>query len=107
VCSRHPRKLFSGHASGKLRHFTGAISENAANPRLGGTIRIPRLKWVLRGFWGSYYQAPPLSTVTGPLPMEPLTSNMRHRRRGSTLKSERSSPFLIAISQTVTALTKT
>jgi outer membrane receptor protein involved in Fe transport len=25
------------------------------------------LNWVLRGFWGRYYQAPPLSTVVGPL----------------------------------------
>ncbi len=51
----------------RLTHFTGAISENAASPRLGGAIRIPRLNWVLRGFWGEYYQAPPLSTVTGPV----------------------------------------
>ena len=51
----------------RLTHFSGAISENAASPRLGGSIRIPRLKWVLRGFWGEYYQAPPLSTVSGPL----------------------------------------
>jgi len=51
----------------RLTHFSGAISENAASPRLGGAIRIPRLNWVLRGFWGDYYQAPPLSTVTGPL----------------------------------------
>jgi hypothetical protein len=51
----------------RLTHFTGAVSENAANPRLGGSIRIPRLNWVLRGFWGEYYQAPPLSTVSGPL----------------------------------------
>ena len=54
-------------AGARLTHFAGAISENAASPRLGGAIRIPRLNWVLRGFWGSYYQAPPLSTVTGPL----------------------------------------
>ena len=51
----------------RLTHFTGAISENAASPRLGGSVRIPRLHWVLRGFWGRYYQAPPLSTVAGPL----------------------------------------
>ena len=31
------------------------------------SIRIPHLNWVLRGFWGEYYQAPPLSTVSGPL----------------------------------------
>ncbi len=54
-------------AGARLTHFSGAISENAASPRLGGAIRIPRLDWVLRGFWGRYYQAPPLSTVSGPL----------------------------------------
>jgi len=51
----------------RLTHFSGAIAENAASPRLGGAIRIPHLNWVLRGFWGKYYQAPPLSTVSGPL----------------------------------------
>lgn len=51
----------------RLTHFTGAVAENAADPRLGGSIRIPRLNWVFRGFWGEYYQAPPLSTVAGPL----------------------------------------
>ena len=51
----------------RLTHFAGSVSENAADPRLGGSVRIPHLHWVLRGFWGEYYQAPPLSTVTGPL----------------------------------------
>jgi outer membrane receptor for ferrienterochelin and colicin len=51
----------------RLTHFSGAVSENAATPRFGASLRIPRLNWVLRGFWGKYYQAPPLSTVTGPL----------------------------------------
>ena len=51
----------------RLTHFAGAISENAADPRLGASVRIPYLHWVLRGFWGTYYQAPPLSTVSGPL----------------------------------------
>jgi outer membrane receptor protein involved in Fe transport len=51
----------------RFTHFSGAISENAASPRVGAAIRIPRLNWVLRGFWGEYYQAPPLSTVSGPL----------------------------------------
>jgi outer membrane receptor for ferrienterochelin and colicin len=51
----------------RLTHFSGAITENAVSPRLGGSIRIPRLNWVLRGFWDEYYQAPPLSTVSGPL----------------------------------------
>jgi len=51
----------------RLTHFSGAVSENAASPRVGAAIRIPHLNWVLRGFYGRYYQAPPLSTVSGPL----------------------------------------
>ncbi len=51
----------------RLTHFSGALTENAASPRVGAAIRLPRLNWVLRGFYGRYYQAPPLSTVSGPL----------------------------------------
>jgi hypothetical protein len=51
----------------RLTHFDGAIPENAVSPRLGGAIRVPGLNWVLRASWGLYYQAPPLSTVSGPL----------------------------------------
>ena len=51
----------------RLTHFSGAISENSADPRLGAALRIPHVNWVLRGFYGRYYEAPPLSTVSGPL----------------------------------------
>ena len=51
----------------RLTHFAGQVSENAADPRIGTAVRIPRLGWVLRGFWGEYYQAPPLATVGGPI----------------------------------------
>ncbi len=51
----------------RLTHFSGSLSENAASPRVGAAVRIPRLNWVVRGFYGRYYQAPPLSTVSGPL----------------------------------------
>jgi len=51
----------------RLTHFSGALSENAASPRVGAAFRIPHLHWVLRGFYGRYYQAPPLSTVAGPV----------------------------------------
>jgi len=43
------------------------IVENATDPRVGVAIRIPRLNWVFRGFYGEFYQAPPLLTATGPL----------------------------------------
>lgn len=48
-------------------HFSGEIAENATDPRVGTTLRVPRLNWVLRAFYGRYYQAPPLVTATGPL----------------------------------------
>jgi TonB dependent receptor/Carboxypeptidase regulatory-like domain/TonB-dependent Receptor Plug Domain len=48
-------------------HFSGDIAENATSPRIGLSILLPGLNWVVRGFWGKYYQAPPLITLTGPL----------------------------------------
>jgi hypothetical protein len=48
-------------------HFDGDLSENATSPRLGVTIKLPGGYWLLRGFWGKYYQAPPLTTLAGPL----------------------------------------
>jgi hypothetical protein len=55
--------------SGGVRqtHFDGLVNENATDPRLGLTVKLPELNWVLRGFWGKYYQAPPLETISGPL----------------------------------------
>jgi outer membrane receptor for ferrienterochelin and colicin len=51
----------------RLTHFSGGLTENAADPRLGAALRIPKLGWVARAFWGRYYQAPPLLTVNGPV----------------------------------------
>ena len=51
----------------RVTEFSASISETATDPRLGGTIRIPRLNWILRGFYGYYYQAPPLVTATDSL----------------------------------------
>jgi outer membrane receptor for ferrienterochelin and colicin len=55
--------------AGGLRqtHFAGAVTEDASSPRLGATLRLPGVDWLLRGFWGKYYQAPPLTTLSGPL----------------------------------------
>ncbi|HTX35499.1 MAG TPA: TonB-dependent receptor [Bryobacteraceae bacterium] len=44
-----------------------AVVESATDPRFGVAIRIPRLNWVFDGFYGHFYQAPPLLTATGPL----------------------------------------
>ncbi|HET7840929.1 MAG TPA: TonB-dependent receptor [Terriglobia bacterium] len=51
----------------RLSHFEGLVSENAADPRIGAALRLPRLAWTVRGFYGRYFQAPPLDTISGPL----------------------------------------
>jgi len=51
----------------RLSRFQGDVSEGVADPRFGATVTVPRLGWVLRGFYGRYYQAPPLSSISGPL----------------------------------------
>ena len=57
-------------------HFSGGptnaaagarVSENATSPRIGAAVRVPKLNWVLHGFYGHFYQAPPLATASGPL----------------------------------------
>jgi len=48
-------------------HFSGEVVENATSPRVGGSLRVPKLNWVFRAFYGHFYQAPPLETLSGPL----------------------------------------
>jgi outer membrane cobalamin receptor len=48
-------------------HFSGGITENATSPRVGASVQIPSVNWVVRGFYGRFYQGPPLITASGPL----------------------------------------
>jgi hypothetical protein len=48
-------------------HFSGGTTENSVSPRFGATLTVPHLNWTFRAFYGHYYQAPPLLTVSGPL----------------------------------------
>ncbi len=48
-------------------HFSGSLAENATSPRIGVAVQVPHLNWVFRGFYGDFYQAPPLVTASGPL----------------------------------------
>ncbi|PYV60328.1 MAG: TonB-dependent receptor [Acidobacteria bacterium] len=50
----------------RLTQYGGPVNENSADPRIGAAIQIPHLRWLLRGFFGRYYQAPPLVTVNNP-----------------------------------------
>jgi outer membrane receptor protein involved in Fe transport len=43
------------------------FSESAIQPRFGATVTIPKLRWTFRAFYGHYYQAPPIETVSGEL----------------------------------------
>jgi hypothetical protein len=43
------------------------VSETAISPRFGATATVPRLNWTFRAFYGHYYQAPPIESVSGPL----------------------------------------
>lgn len=57
-------------------HFSGGstqpsvgerVSDDATSPRVGAAVRVPKVNWVLHGFYGQFYQAPPLETASGPL----------------------------------------
>jgi outer membrane receptor protein involved in Fe transport len=55
------------NAGVRQTHFSGNIVENATSPRFGAAIKVPKINWVFRGFYGHFYQAPPLQTAVGPL----------------------------------------
>jgi hypothetical protein len=48
-------------------NFIANTSEHQIVPRMGIAFEIPKLHWVLRGFWGKFYQPPPLLTASGPV----------------------------------------
>ena len=83
-------------------HFSGdaisgtqpGIVENATDPRLGIAVRIPKLNWVFRGFWGRFYQAPPLLTATGPVLDLASSQNLAF----APLRGERDKEWQIGVS---------
>ena len=48
----------------RFSEYRGGLDESAAYPRIGATVEIPRLRWVLRGFYGHFFQPAPLLTVS-------------------------------------------
>jgi hypothetical protein len=44
--------------------YRAALNETAVYPRIGATVEIPRLHWVLRGFYGHFFQPAPVQTVS-------------------------------------------
>jgi hypothetical protein len=55
------------HFSSPSVEGQGGVDEYASDPRIGMAVRVPHLKWVFHGFYGKFYQPPPLLTATGPL----------------------------------------
>ena len=51
----------------RITHFSGLLTENAVDPRVGAVVRVTPWGWAVRGSYGRYYQPPPLTTVNGPL----------------------------------------
>jgi outer membrane receptor for ferrienterochelin and colicin len=51
----------------RLNRFSGAVVEDTLTPRVGAALRIPKVNAVIHGFYGRYYQAPSLLTITGSL----------------------------------------
>jgi hypothetical protein len=49
----------------RFSYLRGPLNEAATYPRIGATVEIPRLHWMLRGFYGHYFQPAPLVTVSG------------------------------------------
>jgi hypothetical protein len=72
-----PTNWLTINAGLRQTHFDGGVvltntgpestEENASDPRVGLSVRIPKLHWVFRAFYGHFYQAPPLQTISGPL----------------------------------------
>ena len=60
----------------RFTRFHGSLTENATSPRVGLALRIPRVNVVIHGFYGRFYQAPPLSTLSGPLLQFALTQGV-------------------------------
>ena len=58
---------FTLNAGVRYTHFSAGAVEDKTDPRLGAAVHIPQLGWVVRAFYGRYFQAPPLTTITGPL----------------------------------------
>ncbi|MGA2046423.1 MAG: carboxypeptidase regulatory-like domain-containing protein [Terracidiphilus sp.] len=48
----------------RFSSFDAGLNESAIYPRIGATIEIPKLRWVLRGFYGHFFQPAPLETVS-------------------------------------------
>lgn len=64
IAGMRPTRFASGNFSASSA--VPPVTETSISPRFGATFTVPRLHWTFRAFYGHYYQAPPLETVSGP-----------------------------------------
>lgn len=50
----------------RVTHYSGLVDENALDPRLGAAVRVPKVNWLVHGYYAYYYQPPPLNSLSGP-----------------------------------------
>ena len=74
--------------------FRAELDESATYPRIGATVRIPRLNWVLRGILRALFQPAPILTVSSSvlnsansLPEERTPSRRFHRSATRSINS--------------------
>ena len=48
----------------RFTYYRSDQNSGAVYPRIGATVRIPKLNWVLRGFYGHFFQPAPILTVS-------------------------------------------
>jgi hypothetical protein len=72
------------------------VSESAISPRFGATVTVPKLHWTFRAFYGHYYQAPPIETVSGEL--ESLCDQPAYACQFLTLHGERDEEHQFGVS---------
>jgi hypothetical protein len=51
----------------RISNYHGGFVQTAAYPRIGATMELPRLHWMLRGFYGHFFQPAPVETVSSTL----------------------------------------
>ena len=51
----------------RISNYHGGFTETAAYPRIGAAVEIPRFHWVLRGFYGHFFQPAPVETISSGL----------------------------------------
>jgi hypothetical protein len=51
----------------RISGYHSGLTEDVVSPRVGATAEIPHLHWVLRGFYGRFFQPAPVVTISAAL----------------------------------------